>query len=118
MSNTRPPYPPEFRGQMVELVRSGRSPEELAGEFEPSAVPFQTRVGSEILCVSGGCVHRGRIMAFGHGRVFTPRYRFVRFGRKAEIGVSSQNRLVPAENRGAGRPDSRPLNLQVQTLGT
>ena len=37
MSNTRPPYPPEFRERMVELVRSGRSPEELAREFEPSA---------------------------------------------------------------------------------
>ena len=37
MSNTRPPYPPEFREQMVELIRSGRSPEELAREFEPSA---------------------------------------------------------------------------------
>lgn len=34
---TRPPYPPEFRQQMVELVRVGRSPEELAREFEPSA---------------------------------------------------------------------------------
>ena len=30
MSMTRPPYPSEFREQMVELVRSGRSPEELA----------------------------------------------------------------------------------------
>jgi transposase len=30
-------YPPEFKRQMVELVRSGRSPEELAREFEPSA---------------------------------------------------------------------------------
>ncbi len=29
-------YPPEFRQQMVELVRSGRSPGSLAGEFEPS----------------------------------------------------------------------------------
>ena len=37
MSMTRPPYAPEFREQMVELVRSGRSPEELAREFEPSA---------------------------------------------------------------------------------
>ena len=34
MSNTRPPYAAEFRQQMVELVRSGRSPEELAREFE------------------------------------------------------------------------------------
>jgi transposase len=37
MSKTRPPYPPEFREQMVALVRAGRSPEELAREFEPSA---------------------------------------------------------------------------------
>ncbi len=37
MSKTRAPYPPEFRQQMVELVRAGRSPEELAREFEPSA---------------------------------------------------------------------------------
>ena len=37
MPVTRPPYPPEFRRQLVELVRAGRSPEELAREFEPSA---------------------------------------------------------------------------------
>jgi len=37
MPRTRAPYPPEFRQQMVELVRVGRTPEELAREFEPSA---------------------------------------------------------------------------------
>ena len=37
MSMTRPPYPSGFREQMVDLVRSGRSPEELSREFEPSA---------------------------------------------------------------------------------
>ena len=37
MSKTRPPYTPEFRRQMIELVRAGRSPEELADEFEPTA---------------------------------------------------------------------------------
>lgn len=37
MGRARPPYPPEFRRQMVELVRAGRGPEELAREFEPSA---------------------------------------------------------------------------------
>src|SRR5688572_3450487 len=30
-------YPPEFRRRMVELVRSGRTPESLSKEFEPSA---------------------------------------------------------------------------------
>jgi len=37
MPKTRGPYPPEFRRQMVELVRAGRTPEELSKEFEPSA---------------------------------------------------------------------------------
>jgi transposase len=34
---TRPGYPPEFRRRMVELVRSGRTPEALSREFEPTA---------------------------------------------------------------------------------
>lgn len=33
----RPPYPAEFKKQMVELVHAGRSPAELAEEFEPTA---------------------------------------------------------------------------------
>ena len=36
MSRKSIPYRPEFRQQMVELVKAGRSPEELAKEFEPS----------------------------------------------------------------------------------
>ena len=37
MPRSRPPYPAEYRQQMVDLVRSGRSPDHLAREFEPSA---------------------------------------------------------------------------------
>lgn len=37
MPKSKPPYAPEFRQQMVELVRSGRTPEELSREFEPTA---------------------------------------------------------------------------------
>jgi transposase len=37
MPKFRVPYPPEFWRQMVELVRSGRTPEELSKEFEPTA---------------------------------------------------------------------------------
>ena len=45
-------YPPEFRREIVGLVRSGRSPEALAREFEPSArvemvtVPFSHGIES------------------------------------------------------------------------
>ena len=35
MPRTRPPYPLEFKRQIVELVRAGRSMRELAKEFEP-----------------------------------------------------------------------------------
>jgi D-arabinose 1-dehydrogenase-like Zn-dependent alcohol dehydrogenase len=37
MSKRRRAYAPEFRRQMVELVRSGRNAEELSREFEPTA---------------------------------------------------------------------------------
>ena len=37
MPKSKPPYAPEFRNQMIEMVRAGRSPEELAKEFEPSS---------------------------------------------------------------------------------
>ena len=37
MPRGRRPYPLEFRQRIVELVRAGRSPTELAREFEPSA---------------------------------------------------------------------------------
>jgi len=38
MGKTRPPYPPEFRRQIIELARAGRTPAELAREFEPTYV--------------------------------------------------------------------------------
>ena len=37
MPRGRRPYPLEFRQGLVELVRAGRSPRELAREFEPTA---------------------------------------------------------------------------------
>jgi len=37
MPTSHPPYPPEFKRRLVELVRAGRAPEELAEKFEPTA---------------------------------------------------------------------------------
>src|SRR5690349_9021870 len=37
MPTTRPPYPPEFKQRLVEQVHAGRTPEELAEKFEPTA---------------------------------------------------------------------------------
>ena len=37
MPKSRPPYLPEFKRRLVEMVRAGRNPEELAEKFEPTA---------------------------------------------------------------------------------
>ena len=37
MANTQRRYPPEFRRQMVDLVRAGRKPADLSKEFGPTA---------------------------------------------------------------------------------
>ena len=46
MPPTRPPYPPELKRQIVELVRAGRSPAELAREFEPTAQTDDPKLGT------------------------------------------------------------------------
>ena len=42
MPKTRPAYPPEYRDQIIALAHSGRTPEDLATEFEPSAQTIRT----------------------------------------------------------------------------
>ena len=44
MATSRPPYSPEFRRQMVDLVHAGRDPDELAQEFEPTSQSSRARV--------------------------------------------------------------------------
>jgi transposase len=44
MPRHRPAYPPEFREQIVDLHRAGRSTAELAREFEPTEVTIRSWV--------------------------------------------------------------------------
>jgi hypothetical protein len=44
MPKTRQPYALEFRRQMINLVRAGRDPEDLAREFEPTSQSIRHRV--------------------------------------------------------------------------
>jgi transposase len=41
MPQTHPPYPQEYRRRIIELARAGRSGNELAREFEPSATAIR-----------------------------------------------------------------------------
>lgn len=49
MPMSRPPYPPELRQQLLAMVRAGRSPEELAREYEPSAQTIRNWVARDDL---------------------------------------------------------------------
>ena len=49
MPRSRPPYPPEFREQMIELVHAGRAPEELAEEFRCSAQSIRNWVAQSAI---------------------------------------------------------------------
>ena len=44
MAKSHVRYSPEYRRRMVELVRAGRSPDDLAKEFEPTAQSIRTWV--------------------------------------------------------------------------
>ena len=49
--NPKPPYPPQFRQQMVELVAAGRKPSELAKEFgchETSILSWVRRAAASV----------------------------------------------------------------------
>ena len=57
MPKTRPPYAPEFRRQMIDLVRAGRDPDDLAREFEPTAQSIRNWV-AQADCSEGRSVER------------------------------------------------------------
>lgn len=49
MPRNHPPYSAEFRQQMVELARTGRTPVELAREFECSAQAIRNWIAQEAI---------------------------------------------------------------------
>jgi transposase len=56
MGKHRTPYPAEFRAHVVELVKAGRTPEEFARKFEPTA---QTIINWVVQA------NRGRVREYG-----------------------------------------------------
>lgn len=74
MPKSRPPYPAEFRQQMIELVRAGRTPAQLSREF---GAQESLRPG-ERAWVVGVTPENGRIGShydqFPPGNVYTIEY--------------------------------------------
>ncbi|SOY46136.1 transposase [Cupriavidus taiwanensis] len=49
MPKSRPPYPAEFRQQIIELARVGRTPQELSHEFGCSAQAVRNWIAQEAI---------------------------------------------------------------------
>ena len=98
MPRTHLPYPPEFRRQMVELVRSGRAIRELAREFECSDQTIRNWVRQTTLrfaTASSG----GRPARSGHPSRLRPRSASRRFQAKARASTTAE----PASRRASAR---------------
>ena len=91
MSMTRPPYPSAFREQMVELVRSGRSPEELAREFEPSAQSIRNWVGQADR--DEGRSHEG--LTVDRRAILTPQYQATSIAYRADRRATQRAEQQP-----------------------
>jgi transposase len=75
MPKTRPPYPAAFREQMIELLKTGKTPAELSREFGCSAQTISNWVGQE-------AIDRGKPLPGKEGLTSAEREELVRLRRE------------------------------------
>ena len=103
---THPPYPPEFRRRMVELVHAGRGPEELAREFEPSAQTIRNWVAQ----TKRDAGTRADGLTTGEKEELRRLRRENAVLREVGGGHSPPGRINPNRQRGRGKRDQpRPI---------
>jgi len=100
MSKSRPPYPTEFRQQMIELVGAGRNPAELAREFGCNGQSIRNWVGQA--AVDSGKPPRGKEGAL----TSTEREEFARLRRRVRQLQMERDILAKATAWFAGRNGS------------
>lgn len=93
MPKTRPPYAPEFRRQMIDLVRAGRDPDDLAREFEPTAQSIRNWVAQADRS-------EGRREESGDGPSSAEREELIRLRR--EVRQLRVERDILSNQRGSG----------------
>ena len=92
MSKVRPPYPAEFRQQMVELVRAGRSPAQLSREFGVTAQSITNWVGQ-------AAIDDGKPLPGKEGLTTAEREELVRLHRQLRQVQMERDILAKASRR-------------------
>jgi transposase len=95
---SKPPYPAEFRQQIVELVRVGRTPIELAAQFGCSAQTIRNWVAQ-------GAIDEGKPLPGKEGLSTTEREELVRLRRQLKLVEQERDILVKATAWFAARHD-------------
>lgn len=75
MPKSKPPYPAEFRQQIIELARAGRTPAELSREFGPTAQSIANWIAQDAR-------DRGKPLPGKEGLTSTEREELVRLRRQ------------------------------------
>lgn len=75
MPKSRPPYPAQFRQQIIELARTGKTPAELSREFGPTAQSIANWVAQDAR-------DRGKPVAGKEGLTTAEREELVRLRRQ------------------------------------
>ena len=96
MGKTNPPYATEFRAQMIELVKAGRAPAQLAREFGCSGQSI-TNWGA------GAAIGEGKPLAGKEGLTNAEREELVRLRRQFKQVQMERDILAKATAWFAGR---------------
>ena len=98
MPKSKPPYPAEFRQQIIELARAGRTPSELSREFGPSAQSIANWIAQDAR-------DRGKPLAGKDGLSTAEREELVRLRRKLRQVEQERDILAKATAWFAGKSE-------------
>jgi transposase len=98
MPKPKPPYPAEFRQQIIELARAGRTPAELSREFGPSAQSITNWIAQ-------GARDGGKPLAGKEGLTTAEREELVRLRRKLKQVEQERDILAKATAWFAGKSE-------------
>lgn len=104
MPKTHPPYPAEFRQQMIELIRTGRTPAELSREFQVTAQTIQNWVGQ-------AARDKGQPLSGKEGLSTAEQEELVRLRRQVKQLQTERDILAKATAWFAGRSNVTPTSF-------
>jgi transposase len=98
---SKPPYPAEFRQQIIELARAGRTPAELSREFGPTAQSIANWIAQDGR-------DRGKPLAGKEGLTTAEREELVRLRRQLRQVQQERDILAKATAWFAARSEKTP----------